>query len=335
MKVNNPFFSILIPTYNREQYLNKAIVAILKQTFKNFEIVISDNNSSDSTREIVLSFKDSRIKYIKNAKKITWIGNLQKAISLSKGRYIIFHGDDDYMKNSNALKHIYKHLTKNNYGFIRANYLSVNDKTGKIFNFNKDNKFLTNKSLNPNLGNYEIIKFLEKVDPFFLTGIILKQNKKNRLINSELIPWIDMLIGNIKESGGFFISKYLFFARWIDKDKNPNHPFFYIKEGKFSFEKYLLFLQKSLNKEEANEFIDKIIRELIRHFPANKYSNTNFNLIKGARRVIQLRKKFLYSFSFWFWLVSSLLIPKLMLKFMKRYSLNKIVREGSIGKNII
>ena len=53
-----PKVSVLLPVYNQEKFLNKTITSILKQTYKNFEIVISDDNSNDNSYNILQKFKD-------------------------------------------------------------------------------------------------------------------------------------------------------------------------------------------------------------------------------------------------------------------------------------
>lgn len=67
--LNNPLISVLMPAYNAEKYIKEAIESILNQTFSNFEFIIIDDGSIDATEEIIKSFKDSRIVYIKNEKK--------------------------------------------------------------------------------------------------------------------------------------------------------------------------------------------------------------------------------------------------------------------------
>ena len=57
------FFSFVIPTYNRAQFLPKTIASLLNQSYRYFEIIIIDDGSTDNTNEIVNNIKDPRIKY--------------------------------------------------------------------------------------------------------------------------------------------------------------------------------------------------------------------------------------------------------------------------------
>ena len=62
----SPYFSIIIPTFNRANFLSKAIESVISQTFENWELIIVDDGSTDKTKEIILSYqkKYSRIHYV-------------------------------------------------------------------------------------------------------------------------------------------------------------------------------------------------------------------------------------------------------------------------------
>ncbi len=93
-----PKVSVLIPAYNAEKYLGEAIDSILNQTFTDFECIIIDDCSTDSTWKIIQKYakKDSRIVGVKNEKNLGIAGNLNKAISLSKGKYLARMDADDW-----------------------------------------------------------------------------------------------------------------------------------------------------------------------------------------------------------------------------------------------
>ena len=92
-----PFVTIGIPTYNSEQYLKHCLDSILKQTYSDFEIIVSDNGSTDNTEKIVFSYNDTRIKFNKNSYNLGCYGNYNRIISLAKGELIAFyHSDDTY-----------------------------------------------------------------------------------------------------------------------------------------------------------------------------------------------------------------------------------------------
>lgn len=92
-----PLVSVIMPAYNAEKYVEEAINSILNQTYKNFELIILDDASTDNTPLILknLAKKDPRIRYIRNEKNLYIAGNRNKGISLAKGKYILWQDADD------------------------------------------------------------------------------------------------------------------------------------------------------------------------------------------------------------------------------------------------
>lgn len=92
---NKPFFSVIIPTRNRAHLLPAAIQSVLNQTFGDFELIISDNFSSDNTKQVAAAFDDKRIKYFRSDKDLTMNDSWEFAISHAAGEYLAFLSDDD------------------------------------------------------------------------------------------------------------------------------------------------------------------------------------------------------------------------------------------------
>jgi glycosyltransferase involved in cell wall biosynthesis len=93
--------SIIIPTYNRAERLKKAIESALEQDYENLEVLVSDNNSTDNTQDIVEEFfSDNRFIYNKNDTNIGMIFNWRKGLELSSGDYFLLLSDDDYLINN-------------------------------------------------------------------------------------------------------------------------------------------------------------------------------------------------------------------------------------------
>ncbi len=96
--MNSPFFSVIIPLYNREKTISRAIDSILNQTFQDFELIIVDDCSTDNSATKVREYQlqDSRIKYIKNEINLERCISRNKGIQSTNGRYICFLDSDDY-----------------------------------------------------------------------------------------------------------------------------------------------------------------------------------------------------------------------------------------------
>ena len=92
--------SIAMTTYNGEKYLREQLDSILNQTYKDFELIICDDCSTDSTVQIIKSYIDPRIKLFINEKNLGFKKNFEKAIKLCTGEYIALSDQDDIWENN-------------------------------------------------------------------------------------------------------------------------------------------------------------------------------------------------------------------------------------------
>jgi len=99
MSHQRPQVSFGLPVYNGENFLAQAIDAILAQTFEDFELIITDNASTDRTREIYLSYasQDKRIRYYRHDRNLGASKNFNRAYELSKGKYFEWAAHDDML----------------------------------------------------------------------------------------------------------------------------------------------------------------------------------------------------------------------------------------------
>jgi glycosyltransferase involved in cell wall biosynthesis len=96
--LSTPLLSIGMPVYNGERFLAKALDSLLAQTFSDFELIISDNASSDATESICRSYaeRDPRIQYSRNAENMGAGWNVRRVYSLARGKYFKWHAHDDF-----------------------------------------------------------------------------------------------------------------------------------------------------------------------------------------------------------------------------------------------
>ena len=94
--MNNPMVSVIMPVYNGEKYIRKALESILNQTFQDFELIIIDDCGNDSSMIIVNEYKDSRIRVFHNNVNKGIAFSRNRAIQESKGKYIAIMDDDVY-----------------------------------------------------------------------------------------------------------------------------------------------------------------------------------------------------------------------------------------------
>jgi len=112
MDLSNQLVSIIINCKNSEKYLNECIDSVLAQTFSNYEIVIINNFSTDRTKEIILSYSDSRIQYFETKSHLNLGAARNIGLEMSKGEYIAFLDSDDTWY-PNKLELILKKFTEN------------------------------------------------------------------------------------------------------------------------------------------------------------------------------------------------------------------------------
>ena len=141
MKKKFPLISIIINCFNGEKFLSQSIKTVFDQTYSNWEIIFWDNKSTDKSKEIIKSFKDSRIKYFYSKKFNTLYKSRNLAINKAKGDYICFLDTDDLWKKG-KIKDQLKIMKKNKCDILYSNYLIKNDnkKTLKKRNKNSINK---------------------------------------------------------------------------------------------------------------------------------------------------------------------------------------------------
>jgi len=96
-KLSTPKFSVAIPVYNRSAYLRQVIASCLAQTTDDFEVVLSDDCSSEDLRAVAEPFRDPRIAYHRNEARLGATANHQRAVHLSTGTYVIALNSDDIL----------------------------------------------------------------------------------------------------------------------------------------------------------------------------------------------------------------------------------------------
>ncbi len=118
---DKPLVSIVLPTYKRAHVLPHSIRSVLAQTYPNWELIIVDDNSPDTTREVVASFSDPRIRYVRNEPNLKLPRALNKGFSLARGEYLTWTSDDNLFANS-AIEKMVAGLQAGDCDFIYADY---------------------------------------------------------------------------------------------------------------------------------------------------------------------------------------------------------------------
>ena len=108
--------SVIVNCHNSEKFVEECINSIIQQSYKNFEIIVWDNSSTDRTNEIIsqLAITEKRIKFYRGEKFLTLGSARNKALFRCSGEWIAFLDSDDFFKNNKILKIVKFFLDKDN-----------------------------------------------------------------------------------------------------------------------------------------------------------------------------------------------------------------------------
>jgi glycosyltransferase involved in cell wall biosynthesis len=138
--------SIITPTFNSERFIAETILSVQAQTYKDWEMIIVDDCSTDRTAEIVASFqeKDSRIKYLYNSTNKGSAFSRNIAIQKAKGKWIAFLDSDDLWHPEKLEKQI-EFMTRNDIHFSYTNYCEIDESSKEVGVLISGPEVITNK----------------------------------------------------------------------------------------------------------------------------------------------------------------------------------------------
>jgi len=143
-KTKSAFFSIIVPCYNGGKFIEKCMLSILAQTYKNFEVLIIDDGSIDSSNEILKKFTsiDKRFKIIKHKKNQGLSSARNSGLIEASGQYIAFLDIDDWWPNDKL--EIYNAHFEKGYDFLYSNFTKIkSNNKKKLIKVKKSVKFNT------------------------------------------------------------------------------------------------------------------------------------------------------------------------------------------------
>ena len=154
-----PLVSVIMPVYNSQEYIDKAVQSVLSQTFKDFELIIVDDHSADKSWNIIKRYarKSKKIKSLRNRKKIGLPISVKRALEKARGDYITKIESDDLCYKTRFEKQV-RYLNKNRRTVaVGTQYLFINERGRKV-----------NKKVSPPLFeriNQYIYRFLPVQQP--------------------------------------------------------------------------------------------------------------------------------------------------------------------------
>ncbi len=178
-------FSIVIPTYNRADFIYKTVQSILNQTYSNFEVIIVDDGSNDNTEEVVTSMIDNRIRYYKkeNAER----GAARNfGAKLARGEYINFFDSDD-LAYPNHLENAHQTIIQHNNPEVFHLNFDIKDSDGN--SLRKPNKII-------NINNQLLLGNILSCNGVFIKRDIALDNpfNENRVLSAseDYLLWLTL-----------------------------------------------------------------------------------------------------------------------------------------------
>ena len=200
--------SVVLPAYNAELYLKEAIDSVLAQTLTDFELIVLNDGSSDKTEEIILSYDDARIVYVKNEQNLGLIGTLNKGMALAKGKYIARMDADDICFPERFAKQV--EFLENNQDYIICGTAA--------YRFYED--ISDRKAFNPPLNDENIRIRLFFNSSFIHPSVMFRKNividhqlqfSENYKYAEDYYFWMDLL----KYGKGFNLKEKLLYYRVV------------------------------------------------------------------------------------------------------------------------
>ncbi|PNQ73661.1 hypothetical protein C1T31_04805 [Hanstruepera neustonica] len=293
---NEPLVSICIPTYNGSSYIEETLLSALNQTYKNIEIIITDDKSSDNTVELCKNFasKDNRIKVFENDSNLGLIGNWTESVEKASSNWIKFLFQDDLLQPTCVEKMIHAALNLkvdlvicNRQYFFEENFdpkikRDYEEKLPKTELIIEDQKIYTPKETAKQIAPHFFNNCIgEPPTLLFNKAIYSKEDFSEEYF--QLVDY-DFILNKILAHNFVFISEKLLKFRVHSKSesmKNSQSD----KENKKAFDRYLyihyyekiLLCHKIINNPVFNE-----LNKLISNEDVEKIKN--WFVIKSYRR---------------------------------------------------
>ncbi|MFW5766147.1 MAG: glycosyltransferase family 2 protein, partial [Coleofasciculus sp.] len=131
--------SVCIPTYNRANYLVESVNSVLSQTYKDFELIICDDGSTDDTPTVVSQWNDARIRYIRHAKNIGRSKNMRSGFDTAQGNYFIKFDDDDALTPEFLAKTVAVLEAEPTVDFVCTNHWVIDKHGNRVESATKEN----------------------------------------------------------------------------------------------------------------------------------------------------------------------------------------------------
>ena len=278
--------SVVINFHNGEKYLEKCIESVLNQNYKNFEIILWDNASVDSSKKIIEKFKDKKVKYFRHSFKENLYKARNRAVEVSSGELIAFLDCDDWW-DKNYLSSKEKFFGLEEYDYLYSNVLCFYEKTNKLVKYN-----------HKKLPNGKIYNYLAKDYFIIISGLIIKKKilEKENYFNGfyNIIGDYDLLMRIRKYANAKSFDEPMIYYRIHENNFSKKNNMMYYEEYNHWFHNQKNFNNK-LFQDNIEHFLIRLSKLKIIHL---LYKKRNFELFVEIIKFPQLSLKFKFFLAF-------------------------------------
>jgi glycosyltransferase involved in cell wall biosynthesis len=284
-----PKVSVVMSVYNVEKYLSEAVESILKQTFKDFEFLIINDGSSDSSAEILKAYNDPRIEIIDNKKNIGLTRSLNKGLRLARGEYIARQDADDISLPRRIEKQVDFLNTKPEYGLVGCwNYrIGANNKIEKKVTFYTDHNDIVSMLLIKNHFVHSSVMFrkecIEKLGGY----------DDDLKFSQDYDLWLRIAEHYKVANLGEFLHYWRYEKHGISHKMSR-------EQGKYAYMIRDAFIKRVLKKEEWQKILkrsfkksnDPLIKKHLKEITYRKIQDDIVNVSKRKMRIIAIMSAF-------------------------------------------
>lgn len=309
--MQKPKFSILVPVYNAEKTIKDALVSILRQSYKNFEIIVQDNSSSDSTASIVKSIKSKKIKYFKNKTNLGYSINLIKAKKNCRGKIIFLMASDDVLERDALLRTLQAFNSNPDIGAVTRPYYWFHKNLKQPVRVKEAQNWKKDTVLCITDEDKKIFSVLSTLDQ--LSGLAFKRSLMRLEFSKK--PWIAHgypFLAILKKHPIVFLRNVTVAVRIHDNATRTN-----IFQDS-PMENWKEFIETVLHEPRFDSLKKRVIKNFIAINYVGLVQIKNYGSYKALLReiilLVKYRKANLLSPVFWFFALLTLITPAFLLK---------------------
>ena len=315
-----------MPVYNGGAFIKDTINSILSQAFVDFDLIITDDNSTDNTIEIIEKIKNDRIKFYSFKKNVGYPGNLERCMERCSSDIVVLMGQDDILAQG-TLERIYKIFEENeNIGAITRPYYWFHKDVRKPVRAKEQYSDKQDCVISINDDPRSIVKVFQTLDQ--LSGLAYRCKYIDRRIHPDVFTaHIYPFASIFKNHDVVYIKDYVIAVR-IESSQTRHVSSIYNKSPMQSW-------VDMFNIVFSDEKFDKMREYCIKNFVAKNfvglvqiknYGKTSW-LLREIKLLIKYNRRNIFDPRFWFFSIGTLILPRFMLvplvDFYKEHILSK------------